>query len=112
MMALLGPGVGKKYMDAGQAGRRDHVRDNVHRVVLDDADIGQSLRFDQPQQSADTRRMHFDAEVVVLRMVGRDPRSGFPHAETDFEKLRCAAGEGGVEVEWRGAISDAEKWQQ
>ena len=46
VMALLRPRVRKEDVDAGERRRRNHVRDDLDRVVPDDAHVGQRQRID------------------------------------------------------------------
>ena len=55
-------------MDAGQRSGWDHVAHHLHRVVLDHPQVGKFAGGDLLEQAADARRMHLDAEVVVLRV--------------------------------------------
>ena len=69
------------------------------RVMLNHAQIGQFQRRNLFEQTAYPGRVHFDAEVVVLRMGRRDCGGGFAHAETDFQDFRRAAAECLVEID-------------
>ena len=60
-----------------RATRADHALQHLHRVVLDDADVPEPSLRDQLQQAADAGRVHFDAEVVVLRVGGGNRRRWF-----------------------------------
>lgn len=99
-------------MDAGEAALAKHVRDNFDSVMLDDADVGELLRVDQPQQAAYAGGVDFDPDVIIAGMRGRDFCGAFPHAETDFEKSRRGALECGIEVAACRCIGDAEPGQQ
>ena len=52
--------------------------------------------------------MHFDAEVVVFRMCGRNGGARFAHAKANFENLGRAAPENGVKIERRIGIGNAD----
>ena len=88
-------------MDTIEAVRRDHVTQHLHRVVLDDAHVGERLRIDQFQQIADAGGVHLDAEIIILWLRGSDGRRGFAHAETDFENFRRSAAEQVLQIQLR-----------
>jgi hypothetical protein len=81
----------------------DHVAQHFHRVVLADALVGDAAFGDQFAQAADAGGVHFQPEVVVLRIRGRDGVRGFPHAAADLEYLRCRTAEHDIQIERRGA---------
>lgn len=112
VMALFRPRVGEKNMDAGEAAFSEHVGDDFDCVVLDDADVGELLRVDQPQQAADTGRVDLDADVIVFRMGSRRLRGALTHAEADFEESRRGALECHVEIAAGRRIGNAELRQQ
>ena len=56
----------------------------LDRIVLDDAHVGEPLCIDLLEQAADAGGMHFDAEVIVLRVRRGDAGGRFAHAETDL----------------------------
>ena len=59
----------KEARDAGaEAAGSDHVVQHFDRVVLNDAHVGQRVGLDQPQQAADAGRVHFDPEIIVMRV--------------------------------------------
>ena len=99
-------------MDAGEGAFREHVGDNFDCVVLDDADVGELLRVNQPQQAAYAGRMDFDPDVIIAGLRGRDFSGAFAHAETDFQESLRSALECNVEVAAGGRVGDAELRQQ
>jgi hypothetical protein len=86
--------------------------DNFDCVVLDDADVGELLRVDQPQQAANAGGVDFDPNVIIAGLRGRDFRSAFAHAETDFQESLRRTLECNVEVAAGGRVGDAELRQQ
>src|SRR3954452_8111694 len=103
VMTLLRPGVGKENVDAGKRPGRDHVLHDFDRIVLHDAHVSELALADQLEQAPHARRMHFDAEIIVLGMRLRDCRGSLAHAESDLEHRRCAPSKGAFHVErlWR-----------
>lgn len=99
-------------MDAGEASLAKHVGDDFDGVVLDDADVGELLRVDQPQQAAYSWGVDFDPDVIIVGMRGRDFRGAFSHAEANFQESLRAALECGIEVAAGGGVGDAEPGQQ
>ena len=99
VMARLVPRVGEKHMDAGQRIGGDHVRQHLHRIVLQQAQVGQRLFSDQFQQAAHARRMHFDADEILVRHGLGDMRGGGTHAEADFQDHRRLAAKHLFEVQ-------------
>ena len=99
-------------MRAVEAVGRDHVGEHLDGVVLDNAQIGEAAFADLFEQAADARRVHFDAEVIVFRMRGGDDGGGFPHAETDFQNLGCAAAVDRIEIDRLRRIRNAVDGQQ
>jgi hypothetical protein len=108
VMTLFRPGIGKKEVHPGQRSRPKHVAQHLDRVVLDDAQIVQTQFGNQFAQAADARRMHFDAEVVVLRVRRGNRRRGLAHAETDFDNPRRRTPEQRVEIDPRRAVGNAD----
>ena len=102
-MALLGPRVGKEDVHAGERCRRNHRGDDFDRIVPDDAHVGEAAFVELLQQAADARRVHLDAEEIVVRPRLRDRRRRLAHAEADLEHARRAAAEHAIEVERRRA---------
>jgi hypothetical protein len=112
VMAFLGPGVWKKYVNAGKARGPDHVFDNIDRIMLDDANVRQLTGFDEAQKAADAGRVDFHANVVILRMLGCYLRRGFAHTETDLQEFRGATAKDNVEVAGCRTVCNAELRQQ
>jgi hypothetical protein len=56
--------------------------------------------------------MHFEREVIVLRVRRRYFCSRFAHAESDLQYARRAATEDEIEIDESGRIFDAESRQQ
>jgi hypothetical protein len=88
------------------------VGDDFDCVVLDDADIGELLRVDQPQQAAYAGGVDFDPNVIIAGLRGCDFSSAFAHAETDFQESLRSALECNVEVAEGRRVGDAEPGQQ
>jgi hypothetical protein len=83
----------------GQRGRRHHLAKHLHRVVLDDAHVAQLLLAHQLEQRTDARRVHLQAEQVVLRVLRGVGGAGVAHAEADLQHAWGLAAEGRREVE-------------
>ena len=99
VMALLRPRVGEKNVNPREALGPNHLLHHIDSIVLDDADVGELLLFDQLEQAAHTGRMHFDAEIVVVRISLCDRRGRFAHSAPDLQDRRSHAAEGHVEIE-------------
>ena len=106
VVALLGPGVGKVDMHAGQRAFGDHVTQHLHRVVLDDAQIGDAALLDQLAQAADARRMHLDTKEVLVRPGLGDDCGRLPHAETDLDDVRRLPPEYRIQVDGLRPVRD------
>lgn len=57
-------------------------------IMLNDAQVSQFEFFNLIQQTAHARRMHFDGQIIILRMAVSDGSGTFPHAEADFQYFR------------------------
>ena len=94
VVAFFVPGVGEEDVDAVEAAVGEHVFDDFDGVVAHDADVADSLLFDEFQQVANTRSVHVDGEEVFFGQAAGDFGSGGAHAEADFEDFRRGAAEG------------------
>ncbi len=112
VMAFLWPRIWKEHMDAVQAAERDHVAHDFNGVVLDDAHILELKIGNLPEQTADARRVHFNANEVGLRLLRCDLRGGFSHAEADFKNSWRVAAKHGVEIDQVARIRNAVNRQQ
>src|SRR5258706_5679946 len=112
VVALLGPRVGKEKVDRRERRLGNHVAEDFHGVVLDDAHVGDAAGFELFHQAAHPRRVDLDREVVVARIRGRDPRRGLSHAETDLRDHRSAPAEDRGEIERRAAIGEPQGRQE
>ena len=90
---FLGQGSGKNTWMPCEALRRQHRADDFHRVVLDDPDVCERMLIDSLQQRTDPRRVNFDAQIVVFRVLDGDSCRRFPHSEPDFEDFRRLSGQ-------------------
>lgn len=104
VMARLVPRVREEDVHAVEAVGRDHLREHLDRVVLNDPDVRQLLLADQLQQRADARLVHLDADEVVAGAQRGDFRRRRTHPEADFQHARRAAAEDGVPVRLRAAV--------
>ena len=64
------------------------------------------------QQMADTGAVHFDTEIIVLRMLRRQRRERVAIAETNFEHHRRIASEGRGKIDRGFAGLDAKTRKQ
>src|SRR5260364_225135 len=78
MMPRLGPRIGKKNMRAIQAPVLDHLFDDLHGIVRNDADIVQCMGIDP-------RRIHFDSQKIDMRPAPRYLGGCLPHAKSNFQ---------------------------
>ncbi|MNT38692.1 hypothetical protein D3C72_1748980 [compost metagenome] len=78
--------------------------DDLHGVVLQDADVGQLLFANALEQCAHTRLMHLAAQEVVIGAHAGDVGRGLAHAKANFENQRCRAAKGRSGVERRRGI--------
>ncbi len=99
VVAHLRPGIGKKDVRPSERPRHKHVTQYFNGVVLNDTLIVQAFLGDQLAQVADTRRVDFDAEIVVFRVQGGNRCRSLAHAKTDFENARCHTSEQRIEIE-------------
>jgi hypothetical protein len=106
-MARLVPRVGEENMHAVEHIVGQHVAHDFHCIVLHDAQIADALFVDLLEQAADTRGMHFEREVVILRVILGDEGGGFAHAETDLQNFWRSAAKGSVKVQWLSCIGYA-----
>jgi hypothetical protein len=112
VVPLLGPGIGKEHVDAGERARRDHRRDDLDRVVTDHAQIGERVLADLLQQAAHARRVHLDAQEVDVGHRAGDARGRLAHATADLEHPRRGAAEHAAEVDRLRRVGHAEARQQ
>jgi hypothetical protein len=80
--------------------------------VLDDADVLDRVLLHELEEAADSRRMHFDGEVIRARVGGGDRGGGLAHARSDLGDDGRLAAESRLEIESRLRIGNAEPWQQ
>src|SRR6185369_8869126 len=108
VMPQLRPRIGEEHVDGRERTGRDHVAHHLDRVVLHDADVGETQLPDVPEQAADAGCMHLDREVVAPRRLGRDARSGFSHARPDLHDDRRLPPEQRAEIQRLRRERDAE----
>ena len=66
VVPALVPGIGEEDMDPVQALLAQHVVQDFHRVVAEDADVFDTAFADELEQGAHARFVHFAANEVVL----------------------------------------------
>ena len=85
VVAQFVPRVRKKHMDAVQTAQRHHVLDHLHRIVLQDADVGQPTIADLLEQGTHAGFMHLATQKAgpghQLSNVGRS----VSHAKANFQ---------------------------
>ena len=86
MVAFLRPRVGEQDQHLLQRARRNRQGEQLDRVVLDDAQIGQSGRGGREQAVADPWRVYLDAQKVPLGMGLRQRDQGNAIAEADLHR--------------------------
>ena len=106
---FLVPGVGEKNVNAVQAGQRQHVVDDLDRVVLQDADVAQIKLGNALEQRADAGRVDLAAEEVFIWHQRRDVRCSFAHAEADFKNGRGLASECGWQRQGRSGVAQQDR---
>ena len=79
---------------------RQHVVDDLHGVVLHDADVGEILFANALEQSAHARFMDLAAQKIVVGTHARNVCGGLAHSKPDFKHQRGAAPKNGSRVEW------------
>ena len=92
--------------------RRDHVADDFHRIVLDDAHVRQVPVHYAAQQRTHSRRMHFDTQEISTRLRLRDANGRFPHAEPDLKDLGRRPPKQYGKIDWFPLVRNAERGQQ
>lgn len=105
-MLRLVPRVGEEDVHARQQTVGDHVVQHLDGIVLDEAQVLDVLFAGQFQQAAHARRVHFDADEILVRHRLRDVRRRVAHAEADLQDQRRGAAERGVEIELGLAVLD------
>ena len=98
-MALLWPRIGEKDVNAARAPPAGSFTQDLDRIMLDDAYVGEIALGDGFQQAANARRMHLDPEIVVFGMLGGNRSGRFAHAKTDLHELGCDAAKQCVEIQ-------------
>src|SRR5689334_25296044 len=76
------------------------------------AHVGQVVSGRQHQQVAYARPMYLDAEIVTLRMRGRERREVFAVAEADLERAWRRTAKQRVEGQHRGRVLHAVTWPE
>ena len=112
MMTLLRPRIREEDLDAGQRCRRNHRGDDFDGIVPYHAHVGEAEFAHPLQQAADARRVHLDAEEVVVRPRLRDRGGRLAHAESDLEHARRTPAEHAIEVDRGRRERDPERGQQ
>ena len=112
VVPLLRPGIGKKDVDAREGLHRNHLRNDLGRIVLDDAHVGDPALVDQLEQAAYARSVHLHGKEVVLGHRLRDGGCRLAHAEADLQDPRGLAAEDEIEIERRRREGNAETRQQ
>jgi hypothetical protein len=107
LLTFFGPRVGKENMDTGKRTRSQHVLHDIDCIVLDQAQVGQLAGGNFLKQIADTWRVHFNSQIVVLWGCGGNTRCGFAHPATDFKDRRCNPAESSKQVTGRRLVTDA-----
>src|SRR4029077_12540661 len=107
VMALLRPGVRKEDENFLQPPRWDLVREHLHRIVADDADVGEMLRLERAQQASDACAMHLYAEEVPFGMGERERAQVRAVAKADLERAWGIAAVDRDRLEPRGREFDA-----
>ncbi len=85
-------------MYAVQRSIDDHVAQHFHRIVLDDADVGDLLLAHHLEQISYAGCMHFQTKVVVSGIRLCDRCGAVAHAEADFQYLGRSAAKGLCQV--------------
>ena len=108
LMAFFGPRIWKEDVYAIERPGHQHVLQYLGGVMLHDADIAKTVFTDQLQQSAHSRCVHFNGQVIVFRMSSCDQRGRFAHAESDFEDFRRLSAKHGIQVKRGLCVGNAE----
>ena len=82
--------------------------DDLHRVVLDDADVGKALLLDQFEQTSDAGTVNLDREKIVPGPRFRDRGRRLAHSEAKFQDLRVGPAECASEIQRDGGKRNAE----
>ena len=104
VVLFLVPGVWKENVDAIQTAWGQHVIDDLHSIVLEDANVGDVLFTNALEQGAHAWLMHFAAQEIVAGPHAGDVRRGLAHAKTDLQNQRSIAAKGGSGVEGLGPV--------
>ena len=101
IMTRFVPRVREKQLHHAQGVIRNHGMQHFHRIVAHDAQVLHALFFGGRQTGADARRMHFNAEEILLRLLFRHRHQRRPHTKTNLQRDRRFTAKQGGEIERR-----------
>ena len=78
--------------------------EHFHRIMTNNAHVGELRGFRRQHDAADAGPMNFDAEIIPFRMRGSERGQILAVAEADLDHARRAAAEQCIEVESPGAV--------
>jgi len=105
VMALLGPWIREPDAHFVERGLRDFVAQYLDGVVVPDSYVSRIARGQCVHQTADTRAVYLDAQVIARGIVFARPRQRLTVAEADLKHARRGATEQRIEITRFGAAS-------
>ena len=84
-MALLGPGIREKDLYPGERPVGDALIQHFNAVFGKHANIVQTVLSKQHQKVTNTRAMHFNPQIVNVRIFNGLCRQRIAHPKADFE---------------------------
>ena len=99
MMTLLRPWVRKEHQNLVETGRRQPPFEHFDGVMADYPYVRQALGLQAEQHAPHSGPVHFNAEVIPLRMCRGQRQEILAVAETDLGCTRRAAAEQRIQLE-------------
>lgn len=99
VVALLVPWVREEHQHLVEAPVRQAIAQHFDRVAADHAQIAEPASIGAQQQPPDAGTVHFDAEIVDLRIGLRQRADDLARAEADLDAAQRAASEHGVQIQ-------------
>ena len=86
IMTRFVPWVREKQLHHAQGVIGDHRVQHFYRIVAHNAQILHALFFSRRQTGADARRVHFNAEEILLRLLFRHRHQRSAHTKTNLQR--------------------------
>jgi len=107
VVAFLGPGIGEENVNHIEAVRRQLIAEDIHHVMTADANIGQAVLFNPPDEAPHSRPVYLDGEIIIVLVIPGQGCSDFTHAGADVQDFRSGPLKQVIEIQPRCAEFDA-----